>query len=147
MSQLSSLLGSFRDRRILVLGEAILDSYLDGHADRLSREAPVPIVTLNGRADAPGGAANAALNVAKLGGRATFLSVVGADAEAERLRVGLREAGVEDHQVARRDRATLAKQRLLAGGQMLVRFDTGSIGPIDAPTEDDVIARLTALHA
>src|SRR5947207_12157400 len=147
MSQLSSLLGSFRDRRILVIGEAILDSYLEGHADRLSREAPVPIVTLNGRTDAPGGAANAAVNVARLGGRSAFLSVVGADGEAERLRAGLQDAGVDDHQVARRDRPTLAKQRLLAGGQMLVRFDTGATEPIDAATEDVVISRLTSLHA
>ncbi len=147
MSQLVSLLGALRGRRVLVVGEAILDSYLDGHAERLSREAPVPILTLRERVDAPGGAANAAVNVATLGGRATFLSVVGADGEAERLRTGLRGARVNDQQVARRDRTTLAKQRLLAGGHMLVRFDTGTTEPIDAATEDEVIARLTDLHS
>ncbi|MFL5680467.1 MAG: D-glycero-beta-D-manno-heptose 1-phosphate adenylyltransferase [Chloroflexota bacterium] len=147
MSQLSSLLPSFRDRRVLVVGEAILDSYLEGRAERLSREAPVPIVTLETRVDAPGGAANAAVNVARLGGRPTFLSVVGADSEAERLRAGLRDAGVEERLLARRRRATLAKQRLSAAGQMLVRFDTGSTEPLDGPTEDELIAALVELHA
>jgi D-beta-D-heptose 7-phosphate kinase / D-beta-D-heptose 1-phosphate adenosyltransferase len=147
MSQLSSLLPSFRDRRVLVVGEAILDSYLEGRAERLSREAPVPIVTLETRVDAPGGAANAAVNVARLGGRPTFLSVVGADSEAERLRAGLRDAGVEQRLLARRRRATLAKQRLSAAGQMLVRFDTGSTEPLDGPTEDELIGALVELHA
>jgi D-beta-D-heptose 7-phosphate kinase/D-beta-D-heptose 1-phosphate adenosyltransferase len=146
MSQLSALLPGFRGRRVLVVGEAILDSYLAGHADRLSREAPVPIVTLEERVDAPGGAANAAVNVARLGGRPTFLSVVGADGEAERLREGLRDAGVDQRLLSRRNRPTLAKQRLLAGGQMLVRFDTGATEPLDAETEDDFIAALTELY-
>lgn len=146
MSQLVSLLGALRDRRVLVVGEAILDSYLDGHADRLSREAPVPIVTLRERVDAPGGAANAAVNIQMLGGHATLVSVVGGDAEAERLRMGLRAAGVQDRLVVRRDRPTLAKQRLSAAGQMLVRFDTGATDAIDAVTEDEIIARVVELH-
>jgi D-beta-D-heptose 7-phosphate kinase/D-beta-D-heptose 1-phosphate adenosyltransferase len=148
MSQLSSLLPALRGGRVVVVGEAILDSYLHGRADRMSREAPVPIVELDGRTDAPGGAANTAVNIARLGGEASLLSVVGADSEAERLRVGLREAGVDaDGLLRRRDRTTLAKQRLIAGGQMLVRFDTGSTDPVDARTEDELIGRLTELHA
>ena len=145
MSQLTSLLAAFRGRRVLVVGEAILDSYLDGHANRLSREAPVPIVTLRDRVDAPGGAANAAVNVATLGGEATLLSVVGADIEGERLRFGLRDARVDDQLIVRRDRATLAKQRLSASGQMLVRFDTGTTDAINAATEDALIERLAVL--
>lgn len=145
MSQLAALLPSLRGRRVVVIGEAILDAYLHGRAERISREAPVPIVTLDDRADAPGGAANAAVNAAQLGGSVTFLSVVGADAEAERLRDGLGRAGV-DHSalIGRPSRRTLAKQRVVAGGQMLVRFDTGSTEPIDAETEDRLIDALGA---
>lgn len=146
MSQLLSLLPALRGRRIAVLGEAILDSYLEGRADRMSREAPVPIVALDSRMDAPGGAANTAVNVARMSGQATLLSVVGADAEGERLRAALRAAGVrDDGLLSRRTRATLAKQRLLAGGQMIVRFDTGTTDAIDAPTEDELIGRLSEI--
>ena len=102
MSQLASLLPSLRGRRVAVIGEAILDSWLEGRADRISREAPVPIVSLDGRRDAPGGAANTAVNVAALGGRARLLSVVGADAGAERLRASMRAAGVDDSGLLRR---------------------------------------------
>ncbi len=145
MSQLASLLPSLRGRRVVVVGEAILDAYLHGRAERISREAPVPIVTLDGRDDAPGGAANTAVNVARLGGSVSFLSVVGSDGEAERLRDGLARAGVDHGALIRRpSRRTLAKQRLVAGGQMLVRFDTGSTEPIDAATEDELVAALEA---
>ena len=56
---------------MLVIGEAMLDSYLEGYTDRLSREAPVPVVTVTDRKDAAGGAANTAVNVAALGGQVT----------------------------------------------------------------------------
>lgn len=147
MSSLAQLLPELRGKSVLVLGEAILDSYLEGRADRLCREAPVPIVALEARVDAAGGAANTALNLARLGARVRLLSVVGSDGEGERLRVSLRGAGVDDADVlAAAGRATLAKQRLSAGGQMLVRFDTGSTDPIDAATEDRLIDRLEAHH-
>jgi D-beta-D-heptose 7-phosphate kinase/D-beta-D-heptose 1-phosphate adenosyltransferase len=77
---LPSLLDAFADLDVLVLGEAMLDSYWDGATGRFCPEAPVPIVNLNGRQDLPGGAANTAANVRSLGARATLLSVVGADA-------------------------------------------------------------------
>jgi D-beta-D-heptose 7-phosphate kinase/D-beta-D-heptose 1-phosphate adenosyltransferase len=146
VSQLVALLPSLRGRGVAVIGEAILDSYLHGRADRMSREAPVPIVAVDHRVDAPGGAANTAVNLARMGGRASLLSVVGADSEAERLRSGLRDAGVgDDGLLRRRGRATLAKTRLVAAGQMLVRFDTGCTDPIDAATEDELIGRLASL--
>src|SRR3954454_14577601 len=97
MSAVSAdLLAGFGDLRVLVVGEAMLDSYLHGAAERLSREAPVPIVALERRDDAPGGAANAAVNVSTLGASARLLSVVGRDGEEERLRDALAERGVDD---------------------------------------------------
>ncbi len=147
-TRLVERLRDFRGRRIVVIGEAMLDSYLRGTADRLSREAPVPIVTLHERVDAPGGAGNTAVNVASLGGEPRFLSVCGADGEGDRLLAALR-----DHDVPTADvlpgsgRTTLAKERILAGDQMLVRFDWGSEASVDAPTEDELIDRLTIAHA
>ena len=148
MTGLVGLVRELVGKRVAIVGEAILDSYLVGRADRLCREAPVPIVALQRRVDAPGGAANTAVNVARLGGNARFLTVVGRDAEAERLRAGLRAAGVDDADVvAVAGRETLAKHRLSAEGQIIVRFDTGSTEATDAATEDACIERLRALHA
>jgi D-beta-D-heptose 7-phosphate kinase/D-beta-D-heptose 1-phosphate adenosyltransferase len=138
-------LDGFADRRVLVIGEAMVDSYVSGQADRLSREAPVPIVSLESRDDAPGGAANAAVNVRALGGMAILLSVVGRDAEAERLREALRRRGVGDeHLVTGPGRATLAKQRILAGEHMLVRLDSGSTDALEPETEDRLIDAVRA---
>jgi D-beta-D-heptose 7-phosphate kinase / D-beta-D-heptose 1-phosphate adenosyltransferase len=126
---------------VLVVGEAMLDCYLHGVSGRLAREAPVPIVAVERRVDVPGGAANAAVNARALGARVTFLSVVGDDGEGAALRAELTERGVDASQVlvdpARR---TLTKQRVLAGSQMLVRFDTGSTGAVGrALAEHDAV--------
>ncbi|HET7028451.1 MAG TPA: D-glycero-beta-D-manno-heptose 1-phosphate adenylyltransferase [Candidatus Limnocylindrales bacterium] len=147
-SMLADRIHAFAGRRVLVLGEAMLDSYLRGMADRLSREAPVPIVTLQERVDAPGGAGNAAVNVASLGGRPLLVSVCGDDTEGDRLLAALAANDVSTAAVLiRADRTTLAKQRILAGDQVLVRFDSGTQERIGADAEDELIARLCAAHA
>ena len=143
MTALLDALGAMANRRVLVVGEAMLDSYLHGRADRLSREAPVPVVALDRRVDAAGGAANSAVNLRALGADVRLLSVVGIDDEADRLRRALADADVDpDGLLATPARRTLAKQRVIAGDQILVRFDSGSTEPIDAEIEDHLIARL-----
>src|SRR3954454_5562608 len=143
IADLSTRVRDFRTVRSLVLGEAMLDTYVRGEASRLSREAPVPIVAVTGHADAPGGAANTAVNVAALGASSALVSVVGRDDEGDRLRQSFIAAGVEASGVVMvADRATLAKERILAADQMLVRIDRGATDPIDAATEDQVIERL-----
>src|SRR4051812_19854863 len=98
-SALASWIPAMARRRILVIGEAMLDSYLHGTARRLSQEAPVPIVALSERFDVPGGAANAAANVAALGGLPVLLSVIGDDAEGRRLRDAATECGVRSDEL------------------------------------------------
>ncbi|HSH21276.1 MAG TPA: PfkB family carbohydrate kinase, partial [Candidatus Caenarcaniphilales bacterium] len=140
------LLDSFARLRVLVIGEAMLDSYLTGRATRLSREAPVPIVAVSERSDMPGGAANAAVNLAALGADVAFLSVIGADADAGVLRQALEERGVSgEHLLADADRRTLTKRRVSAEGQLLVRFDEGSTEQISQATEARLLARLERL--
>ncbi len=147
IADLASRVRDFRSVRALVVGEAMLDSYVRGEASRLSREAPVPIVAVRGRSDAPGGAANTAVNVATLGARSTLVSVVGADDEGDRLRAELVRSGVDaSGVVSAQDHATLAKERILASDQMLVRIDRGATDPIDAATEDRVIERMVAAY-
>src|SRR5262249_46873708 len=85
-TNLPLLLETFRGLHVLVVGEAMLDSYVVGTTDRFCPEAPVPVVNLADRTDVPGGAANAAVNVRSLGGQVSFLSVTGTDPEAALLR-------------------------------------------------------------
>jgi D-beta-D-heptose 7-phosphate kinase/D-beta-D-heptose 1-phosphate adenosyltransferase len=143
---LAGVVDAFARQRIVIVGEAMLDTKLHGHADRLSREAPVPIVTLDRRVDAPGGAANTAANIAALGAEPLFVSIVGDDDEGERLTAALRAGGVgTEHVLTAAGRETLAKQRIMAGDQMLVRFDTGAVEPVAAADEDRLIRRLLDL--
>lgn len=139
------LLDAFPDLDVLVVGDAILDAYVDDPAPRVAREAPVPVVTVAERAEAPGGGANTAANVAALGGRARLVSAVGADAEGDRLLALLAGAGVEVGGVVRAPgRRTLHKQRLLAGGEMVARLDEGSQEPLDAAADAAVARALAA---
>src|SRR5918911_3670862 len=114
----------------------MLDCSREGTTNRLCQEAPVPVVTLACRRDAPGGAGNAAANARALGARVSLLSVVGDDAEGRALRQALEARGVPAGDLlVQRGRRTLSKQRLLSSSQLLVRFDQGDTGPIDARPE------------
>ena len=121
------LLDAVAGLKVLVIGEAMLDCYLEGFSDRLCQEAPVPVVTVTDRKQVPGGAANTAVNVHTLGGIVTFLSVIGDDWEGAMLRRSLEEQGVSTKYIlAQSGRSTLAKQRVMAASQLLVRFDQGN---------------------
>jgi D-beta-D-heptose 7-phosphate kinase/D-beta-D-heptose 1-phosphate adenosyltransferase len=145
-ARLQHYVDRFGHLRCLVIGEAILDSYLRGTADRLCREAPVPIVSVQQRENLPGGAANTAVNVACLGAQVEFLSVIGDDLQGHTLRQELIGRGVgTQHLLVQEGRCTLAKHRVLAGGQILIRFDEGHTHPIDRDTERLLAARLSEL--
>jgi D-beta-D-heptose 7-phosphate kinase/D-beta-D-heptose 1-phosphate adenosyltransferase len=144
-NNLSRLIEQFAGLNVLVIGEAMLDSYLAGEAGALCREAPVPIVRLSSRADAPG-AANTAANVRSLGGHVALLSVVGGDHERDLLWRALEERGVcTDHLLTWPSRRTLAKHRVVAASQILVRFDQGSTDPVDPRAEQMLLDRLVEL--
>lgn len=143
---LGPLIDAFAGLRVLVLGEAMLDAYLQGTSGRLCREAPVPIVAVEARADVPGGAANAAVNARALGARVTLLTVIGDDADGSALRAGLAARGVDtSHVLVDPARRTLAKHRVFAGAQMLVRFDVGSTARVQRTHEAALIDRLCGL--
>lgn len=143
---LSQRIERFSKLNALVIGDAMLDSYSQGDSGRLCPEAPVPVVDVRRRLDFPGGAANAAANLAALGANATLVSVVGDDAEASALAAILESQGVAAEAVFRRQgRRTLAKHRIMAGSQMIVRFDQGCTEPLDETMEDALLAALRAL--
>jgi len=142
------LLDAIAGLNIIVIGEAMLDCYLSGVADRLCPEAPVPVVTITDQKQAPGGAANTAVNVHSLGAKVTFLSVIGDDWEGTLLRQVLQERGVStSHVLTHPGRRTLAKQRVMAAATLLVRFDQGSTIPLDSETEQALIDELERCFA
>jgi D-beta-D-heptose 7-phosphate kinase/D-beta-D-heptose 1-phosphate adenosyltransferase len=131
---------------VAVVGEAMLDVYLDGAVRRFCPEAPVPVVALAGRTEIPGGAANTAVNVHALGGRVHFLSVTGDDAEAEALGQELTERGIAtDNVIAGKGRRTLIKQRVLASSRLLLRFDQGSSESLSGDAERRLIDKPQAV--
>jgi len=130
------LLASLSGKRVLVVGDVMLDEYLSGQVRRVSQEAPVPVVEARSRTWVPGGAANAAANVVALGGRAVLGGVVGCDRQAKQLREVLGQRGVEtDVLVVDRQRPTTTKTRIVAHGQQVVRVDTERRTALPAPLE------------
>jgi D-glycero-beta-D-manno-heptose-7-phosphate kinase len=126
--RLLGLIDGFSSRRVLVVGDLIADEFIFGEVSRISREAPVLILEYDTTAIVPGGAGNAANNVAALGGRAALAGMVGTDSEGRRL-IGSFPRGVDRTGVVRaREYRTPVKTRILAGGthstkQQVVRID------------------------
>jgi D-beta-D-heptose 7-phosphate kinase/D-beta-D-heptose 1-phosphate adenosyltransferase len=110
-------------RRILVVGDVMLDRYFWGHAARLSPEAPVPVVTVDRESLALGGAANVAANVIGLGCECLLVGVTGKDQEGADLRTLIAEMGITEYLVHESGRPTTTKTRVIAGSQHVVRLD------------------------
>src|SRR3954466_6196451 len=109
--------------RVLVVGDPMLDRYWHGAVDRISPEAPVPVVKVNREEERIGAAANVAYNVSTLGAQASFLGVVGDDEPGDRLEKLLKETGLHTH--LKRDPAlrTTVKLRVIGRQQQLLRMD------------------------
>src|SRR2546426_10323572 len=132
---LEGLCRNMAARRIVVLGDAMLDIYLSGEAERISPEAPVPVVTVDTRRSALGGAASVAANVAAIGAECRLVAVIGDDARADSLRGELAQARLSDrHLVVAAGRRTTSKTRIVARGQQVVRVDEEDEEPIAAPS-------------
>lgn len=141
-SAIAALLDRFADLRLAVVGEAMLDRYVSGPARRLSQQAPVPVVDVEATDEAPGGAANVAVNAAALGASVRLVSIAGVDRSGERLRELLTDRAVDASAVvASAGRRTLVKTRVLGDGHMVVRFDEGDTGEPDEGTARDLVAR------
>ena len=114
---------SVQQSRVLVVGDAMLDRYWFGAVDRISPEAPVPVVRVNREEERLGGAANVALNVKTLGAQATLLTVVGDDEPARKLRQLLEQQGVTALLGSDPKLYTIVKLRVIGRSQQLIRID------------------------
>jgi D-beta-D-heptose 7-phosphate kinase/D-beta-D-heptose 1-phosphate adenosyltransferase len=145
-SELIKTIEGFTGRKVLVLGDAMVDSYMQGTSERLCQEAPVPIVDICETVYVPGGAANTAVNLRSLGAQVTLLSVIGDDDAGARLLKSLTERQVQtEHILCVPSRKTLAKQRVLAASQLIVRLDQGTTSIPEPGVEIQLIERLKIL--
>jgi D-beta-D-heptose 7-phosphate kinase / D-beta-D-heptose 1-phosphate adenosyltransferase len=109
---------------VLVVGDVMLDKYIWGEVERISPEAPVPVVRAAFADEKPGGAANVAMNLAGLGACVTVCGFAGGDREQERLESLLADSGVEPSLTTVRGEPTTTKLRILSGNQQVMRLDT-----------------------
>ncbi len=131
----------FAGLRALVIGDAMLDTYLEGVATRLCKEGPVPVVRRNASERAPGGAANVAANLAALGAEVFFVALVGQDEAGTALRQALRARGVSDRWLVDDPVAgTVHKLRIVANDQYVVRFDEGDTRDCKVDAHDRLVA-------
>jgi rfaE bifunctional protein nucleotidyltransferase chain/domain/rfaE bifunctional protein kinase chain/domain len=141
---LTDLPARWRGATVLVVGDALLDGWLMGAPRRLCREAPAPVLEVERTTYAGGGAANTAVNIAALGGRSVLVAAIGEDPDGGRLRRRLDAAGVDHRLVPARGRRTLAKRRLVAEDQIMLRFDEGDSGPLPAGAASALVAAVAA---
>ncbi len=125
------LLKKIAQARVLVVGDAMLDRYWYGGVERISPEAPVPVVAVNNSEERPGGAANVASNVAALGAHCTLLAVTGDDADADSLTAILKTQGIQSELLRDKLVSTTVKLRVVSQQQQLIRID------FEAPASKD----------
>jgi D-beta-D-heptose 7-phosphate kinase/D-beta-D-heptose 1-phosphate adenosyltransferase len=135
----------FSGLTVLCVGDAMLDRFLHGDIDRISPEAPVPVIRLRETREMLGGAGNVASNIASLGGQAVLVGLVGADDQGARLRhIIAGRPGIQDGLIETRHRPTICKTRFVAGRQQVVRADEESTDPLHAEEEAALLARIDA---
>ena len=120
---MQNLLPQFSNANVLIIGDVMLDRYWKGLSNRISPEAPVPVVKVTDREDRAGGAANVALNIASLGANATLIGVVGDDEPATKLEKSLKDSIVNTDFVVTKEHPTITKLRILSRSQQLIRLD------------------------
>ncbi len=138
-----TIVESFKGKRILVIGDVMIDAYLQGKVNRVSPEAPVPIVSFSSHEERLGGAANVALNIAALDAIPILTSVIGNDAEGTRLLELMKKRDMPISGMVRsNNRITTVKTRVIGNNQHLLRVDKEQTNPISTSEEQDLITRV-----
>ncbi|MEW6418487.1 MAG: D-glycero-beta-D-manno-heptose-7-phosphate kinase [Nitrospirota bacterium] len=137
-------LEKFSRSHILVIGDIMLDTYLWGHVERISPEAPVPIFRKLRQSEAAGGAGNVVLNLANLGCTVTILGIRGNDAPGQSLVRQFNKANIHSHLLVDHDRSTITKTRIVSQGQQLLRLDEEDIRPVSIPNKNELIGLVQA---
>jgi rfaE bifunctional protein kinase chain/domain len=145
--RLDALLAAARGRRVVIIGDAMLDVYLRGEVERISPEAPVPVVRVRETKHALGGAANVAQNVAAAGAECVLVAAVGDDEPGRKLREMLGAVQGDVRSLVQVSRPTTRKTRVLARGQQVVRFDEEDDGDLNGADADRMLGAVSAAVA
>jgi len=139
-------LARFPELRILVLGDVMLDRYVEGSVERMSPEAPVAVLRAEGQRSMAGGAANVARNIAALGGQAILIGLIGQDEDGAALTQALRkDSNIEAHLITDPARPTTTKTRFVAGRQQLLRVDQEKTTPANRAIEQSLVAAVQSV--
>ncbi|MFM7854096.1 MAG: D-glycero-beta-D-manno-heptose-7-phosphate kinase [Flammeovirgaceae bacterium] len=142
----SELFNSFSKLRVLVIGDVMLDSYIWGAVERISPEAPVPIVNVRKKDFRLGGAANVALNIAALGAKPILCALIGDDEDGKKLVLRLHENNISTEGIVMsRTRPTTVKTRIIASHQHVVRVDEETDKVANAEEENNLIQKMDSL--
>lgn len=134
--KIEQIFRSFKEKKIAVIGDVMIDKYIFGHVSRISPEYPVPVVDVNRESSRLGGAANVAVNIHALGAEALLIGVTGDDAERRNLASLMTEHGLNPAMLAADStRPTTCKTRILSQNHHITRVDYESRTPVDAELE------------
>lgn len=140
MNNLIKIIGKFKDKKILILGDVMLDKYIWGDVSRISPEAPVQIVNVVKESYSPGGAANVANNIAALSAKSFMVGVVGKDTTKNELIEELKKRNIDvNGLIEDENKRTIRKVRVFGRNQQLLRFDYEKKGYVDSKTEANIL--------
>lgn len=146
--EIKHLFNKFNSFRVLIIGDVMVDSYLIGKVDRISPEAPVPVVALQKRSNMLGGAANVALNIKALGAEAILCSVIGNDKQGDELLNLMNNEGLKTDGIIRSsDRITTTKFRIISNRMQMLRVDEEMDTDLNGKEHDDLINYIVNLIA
>lgn len=140
MQRNRELIEAFQGRRVIVLGDVMLDEFTWGQVSRISPEAPVPVVEVLGDTYRPGGSANVSANIRSLGGQPMTVAVIGRDNPGRRLLSLFENEGLDASLLVQDDRRTTQKTRIIAHNQQVVRADREDRTPLSATTRQALIS-------
>ncbi len=142
---MKTLFDSFQGIKVGVIGDVMLDTYMWGHVERISPEAPVPVVQLHKKDYRIGGAGNVALNLASLGAKASIMSVTGNDDDGNQLREMFEAKGIDTSYLLTSDqRITTNKMRVISRNQQMMRLDSEITSDLDLSDEERLLASAAA---
>ncbi len=134
------LFESFSNQQVAVIGDVMLDSYLWGNVERISPEAPVPIVSIGNKEDRIGGAGNVALNTVALGAQTTIFSVIGNDKDGQTLLSLFKANNIDSsYIISSSDRITTSKTRIISRNQQMMRLDSEMVNDINESEEQQLL--------
>lgn len=143
MKELRKIIKNFNRAEILVIGDLILDEFIWGDVERISPEAPVPVVWAKSRSFMPGGAANVANNIASLDAKVTLIGVIGTDENAGRLISEIKKRNISAKGIfVEEKRYTTVKTRIVSGHQQVVRVDWEHTDPLSKESNEKITAFL-----